>query len=206
MAQDARRAMRAEGVWFPSPSGSETSTPAPSPAPTQRRIRPISLETSIPTRDLRFMDRPEPRTLPSPSPEPVRRHRGACSKEGRHQIHVHVNSPQQAQSHIPQSDLDRLTSQEITDLRQVREYWQQARATLESAHERAGSPPQRRMAPLVIRPSSPTVDLRHQPRAVRFQRPEYLVPQSARSLRPIPASPPRPIRTLIAGRLSLIHI
>ena len=79
MAQEARRVMRAEGDWIPSPSGSETSTPAPSPAPVQRHRRPVSLETSIPSRDLRFMDRPEPRTLPSPSPEPVRRHRGTRS-------------------------------------------------------------------------------------------------------------------------------
>ena len=88
------------------------------------------------------------------------------------QIHVHVNSHQQASSHIPQSDLERLTSQEVTDLRQVREYWQQAQATLESAHERAGSPLQQPVAPLVLRPSSPTVNLRRQPRAVPFQRPE----------------------------------
>ena len=196
MAQDARRAMRAEGDWIPSPSESETSTPAPSP-PTQRHRRQASLETSIPSRDLRFMDRPEPRTLPNPSPD-LRRPRGTRldQQQTQQQIHLHVNSHPLAPSHIPQSDLERLTSQEVSDLRQVREYWQQARATLESAHERAGSP-LLQPTPLVLRPSSPTVELRRQPRAVHFQRPEYLAP---RPLRPIPASPPRPIRTLVAGR------
>ena len=87
-------------------------------------------------------------------------------------------------------------------MRQVREYWQQARATLESAHERGGSPLQRSAAPLLHRSSSPPVALHHQPRGVRFQRPEYLVqPVSPpRHIRSIQASPPRPIRTLIAGR------
>ena len=151
------------------------------------------------------MLRPEPRTLPSPEPVRIPRHHGVRDGTDRQQIHVHVNSLPQApnvQSHIPQSDLDRLTSQEITDLRQVREYWQQARATLENAHERAGSPLQRSAAPLLHRSSSPTVALHHQPRGVRFQRPEYLVqPVSPpRPIRTIQASPPHPIRTLIAGR------
>ena len=177
---------------MPSPSGSETSTLAPSPAPVQRDRRPVSLETSIPSRDLRFMDRPEPRTLASPSPEPVRRHRGTRSDQ--QQIHVHVNSLQQAPSHIPQSDLERLTSQEVSDLRQVREYWQQARATLESAHERAGSPLQQ-PAPLVLRPSSPTVDLRRQPRAVHFQRPDYLAPRPLRPCLLYTSPSPRDLST-----------
>ena len=105
MGQEARRIMRAEGDWIPSPSESEASTPAPSPAPVQRHRRPVSWETSIPLRDQRFMVRPEPRTLPSPEPVRASRHRGGRDGTDRQQIHVHVNSLPQAQSlqsHIPQ--------------------------------------------------------------------------------------------------------